>query len=93
MLMSIPVISPIEITLRIDAGTRLLPSGTAGADTEPDYTVQELSAAQPAIGAVADPAVMALNEIEDAASVSEYHDFEWWRTRIATIRSALESRR
>lgn len=90
--MSIPVISPIEITLRTDPGARLLPAGITGEDQEPDYTVQELSAAQPAVTAAADPAVMALNEIEDAAAVSEYHDFEWWRTRIAAIRSALESR-
>ncbi|MGI8546569.1 MAG: hypothetical protein ACR2M1_04425 [Gemmatimonadaceae bacterium] len=89
--MSIPVISPIEITLRTDATARLLPAGTPGEDQEPDYTVQELSAPQPAV-ITADPAVMALNEIEDAAAVSEYHDFEWWRTRIAAIRSVLDSR-
>ncbi len=93
--MSIPVISPIEITLRTDATARLLPAGTPGEDQEPDYTVQELSAPQSAVTtavSTADPAVMALNEIEDAAAMSEYHDFEWWRTRIAAIRSALESR-
>ncbi|MGI9090323.1 MAG: hypothetical protein ACR2GG_04365 [Gemmatimonadaceae bacterium] len=89
--MSIPIISPIEITLRTDASARLLPAGTTGEDQEPDYTVQELSAPQPVLGA-ADTAVMALNEIEDAAAISEYHDFEWWRTRIAAIRSVLESR-
>ncbi|MGI8508824.1 MAG: hypothetical protein ACR2MQ_05820 [Gemmatimonadaceae bacterium] len=92
--MSIPVISPIEITISHDLGARLLPAGAAGEEQEPDYTVQELSPqALPAPEAVPVPAVAALNEIEHATAVSEYHDFEWWRTRISTIRSALEEQR
>lgn len=96
--MSIPVISPIDITIPRDSGARLLPAGVAGEEQEPDYTVQELSpqtlpAPETVQEAVPEPAVAALNEIEHATAVSEYHDFEWWRTRISTIRSALEERR
>lgn len=93
MLMSIPIISPIEITIPRDSGARLLPAGAAGEEQEqePDYTVQELSPqALSAPEAVPEPAMAALNEIEHATAVSEYHDFEWWRTRISTIRLALE---
>lgn len=90
MLMSIPVISPIEITIPREAGARLLPAGAASEDQEPDYTVQELS---PQALPAPEPAVVALDEIEHATAVSEYHDFEWWQTRIGTIRAALDTQR
>lgn len=88
--MSIPVISPIEVTLSRSAGARLLPSSTAGEEIEPDYTVQELS---PAALPAPDPVAAALDEIERATAVSEYHDFEWWKSRLSLIRTALEARR
>ncbi|HEY8309469.1 MAG TPA: hypothetical protein VIG47_02885, partial [Gemmatimonadaceae bacterium] len=78
--MSIPVISPIEITLG-EAGIRRLPA--------PDYEIQplpvltELSAQSPP----PDPAIIALEEMERAAQISEYHDFSWWDVRIRTIRA------
>lgn len=102
MLMSIPVISPIEITIPRDSGARLLPAGAASEEQEPDYIVQELSPqALPAPETVQEavqesvlgPAVAALDEIEHATAVSEYHEFEWWRTRISTIRLALDEQR
>lgn len=98
MLMSIPVISPIDVQIPRDSGARLLPAGAAGEEQEPDYTVQELSppalpAPETAPEAVAEPAIAALNEIEHATAVSEYHDFEWWRTRISAIRLALDEQR
>ena len=83
MLTSIPVISPIEITLG-EPGIRRLPS--------PDYEIHAL----PAAAAVSntetaeDPATTALNEIELAAQVSEYHDFSWWDERIRVVRARLE---
>lgn len=96
--MSIPVISPIDIQIPRDSGARLLPAGAAGEEQEPDYTVQELSpqalpAPELVLEPVPEPAVTALNEIEHATAVSEYHDFDWWRTRISTIRLALEGQR
>ena len=32
----------------------------------------------------------ALDDMEAAARLSEYHDFDWWRDRIARVRSALQ---
>jgi hypothetical protein len=81
--MSIPVISPVEITLG-EAGVRRLPA--------PDYEIQplpaltELSAQSPA----PDPAMIALDEMERAAQISEYHDFSWWDVRIRAVRARLE---
>lgn len=104
MLMSIPIISPIEVTFPRDAGARLLvsgetavagaaigalPGGMASADAEPDYTVHELS---PQALPAPDPAIAALDDIEQATAVGEYHDFEWWRARISAVRAALEQR-
>ncbi|HEY5086379.1 MAG TPA: hypothetical protein VII66_03385 [Gemmatimonadaceae bacterium] len=79
--MSIPVISPIEITLG-ESGIRRLPP--------PDYEVHALPAAAVLNAAPAqDPAVGALDEIERAAQISEYHDFSWWDERIRVIRARL----
>lgn len=82
----IPLVTPIPIAMGAE-GARLLAPGPSS--EEPDYTVHALD--EPAIAALpaADPAVRALDEIERAASASEYHDFEWWQARIATIRAAL----
>jgi hypothetical protein len=77
MLMSIPIVSPIEITFR-DVGVRRLP-----APDEPDYEVHALPASRT-------PAQLALDEIEHATQVSEYHDFSWWDERLRIVRAALE---
>lgn len=83
MLMSIPVISPIEITLG-EAGVRRLPP--------PDYEIHALppAAVLTARTRSLDPATAALDEMEHAAQISEYHDFSWWDQRIRTIRAQLE---
>jgi len=83
--MSIPVISPIEIRLG-EPAIRMLPA--------PDYEVHALPAAAILSAETPtppqDPAIAALNEIELAAQVSEYHDFSWWDERIQQIRERLE---
>lgn len=82
MLINIPIISPIEITLG-EPGIRRLPP--------PDYEIHALTAAAiltPETIA-ADPAVIALDEMERAAQISEYHDFSWWDERIRVIRARL----
>jgi hypothetical protein len=83
----IPVVMPVTVVMGAE-GARLLASGPT--TEEPDYTVHALDepAAMAALPAT-DPAARALDEIERAASASEYHDFEWWQARIATIRAAL----
>lgn len=81
MLIAIPVISPIEITLG-EPGVRRLPA--------PDYEVQPLPAAAMLTAETPrDPATVALDEIELAAQVSEYHDFSWWEERIRLVRAKL----
>ncbi len=84
MLMSIPIISPIDVTLG-ESGVRMLPA--------PDYEVLALPAAAmlsvETSTPLQDPAVTALNEIELAAQISEYHDFSWWDERIRQIRDRL----
>lgn len=91
MLTSIPVISPIEITLG-EPGVRRLPP--------PDYEIDALPpAAVLGDGSTADQsssgneALIALDEMERAAQISEYHDFSWWDARIRIIRAILEQRR
>ena len=82
MLINIPIISPIEITLG-EPGIRRLPP--------PDYEIHALPAAAiltPETIAT-DPAVIALDEMERAAQISEYHDFSWWDERIRVIRARL----
>lgn len=88
MLTSIPVISPIEITLG-EPGVRRLPP--------PDYEIHALPAAAVlGDGSSADPrssgseALVALDEMERAAQISEYHDFSWWDSRIRLIRTTIE---
>jgi len=81
VLTSIPIISPIEITLG-ETVLRLPP---------PDYEIQDLAApavpVEPADESSA--AAVALDDIERAARISEYHDFSWWDERIRTIRAEL----
>ena len=81
MLIAIPVISPVEVQLSAAHVARLLPSGQLGI-VDVDYTVHDV---QPEL----DPAKYALDEIEQAAYISEYHDSEWWRERIAMLRKRL----
>ncbi len=84
MLMSIPIISPIEIRVG-EPGVRMLPA--------PDYEVHALPPAAILSAETStppeDPAITALNEIELAAQISEYHDFSWWDERIRQIRDRL----
>ncbi len=81
MLMSIPVISPLEIRLG-EPGVRRLPP--------PDYEIHALPAAAVlSAGTTPAPAMVALDEIERAAQVSEYHDFSWWDERIRIIRAQI----
>lgn len=84
MLMSIPVISPIELTLA-EPAIRRLPA-------PPDYEIHALPpAAVLSLEAPKDPAIVALDEMEHATQVSEYHDFSWWDQRIRLIRVRLEN--
>jgi hypothetical protein len=84
MLTSIPVISPIEIKLG-DPTVRRLPA-------PPDYEVHALPpAAVLAEAAAKDPAIVALDEMEHATQISEYHDFSWWDERMRLIRARLEN--
>lgn len=88
MLMSIPIISPIEIKLA-EPTVRRLPA-------PPDYEVDALPPAAVLTEEAAevdtkDPAVIALDEMEHATQISEYHDFSWWDERIRLIRTRLET--
>ncbi|MEO7041174.1 MAG: hypothetical protein ABI035_02830 [Gemmatimonadaceae bacterium] len=93
--MSIPVISPIEIKLG-EPTVRMLPA-------PPDYEVHALppaavlieeateeSTTASAQESTTDPAIAALDEMEHATQISEYHDFSWWDERIRLIRARLE---
>jgi hypothetical protein len=87
MLMNIPIISPIDLSIKVgEPGVRMLPA--------PDYEVHALPAAAILSAETPtppeDPAVTALNEIELAAQISEYHDFSWWDERIRQIRERLK---
>lgn len=80
--MSIPIISPIELKLG-EPGIRRLPP--------PDYEIHALPAAAVlSAEAPKDPAIVALDEMEHATQISEYHDFSWWDERIRLIRAQLE---
>lgn len=90
-LWSMPGVMPVPIALG-PAGARLL---APGAD-EADYTIHALDAAPLALPPAADAgataradANAALDDMEAAARLSEYHDFDWWRERIARVRAAL----
>ena len=101
MLTSIPVISPIEITLGspeprmlphaplTEAGPEdVLPVAAATAmATEPDYTVETLG--QPLSGERQD-ALTALGDIERVVKVIAYPEADWWRARLPLIREVLE---
>ena len=84
--MHIPFISPVEITLG-EPGIRRLPA--------PDYEIHALppAAVMSIESAPHDPAIVALDEIERSARISEYHDFTWWDGRIKLIRGRLEQQR
>ena len=91
MLMSIPIISPIELS--VPNYGKLLPSPDESGIQDAEYTVQESSSSPTTPRTaflVASPALIALNEIERAAEVSQYHDFGWWRQRLNTIREAIK---
>lgn len=90
-LWNIPTLMPVPVALGPE-GARLLPPGP----DEADYTVHALDAAPLALPGVSDAATAAradantaLDDIDAAARASEYHDFEWWRDRIARIRAGL----
>lgn len=86
MLMSIPIISPVEVKFE-ESAVRLLSS-------PPDYEVDALPVAIESVAEYSgDPAQLALDEIERAAQISEYHDFSWWDERIRTIRASLDTDR
>ena len=85
MLMSIPVISPVEVKLG-EPGIRRLPP-------PPDYEIHALPAAAILnVETPKDPAIVALDEMEHATQISEYHDFSWWDERIRLIRAQLEEK-
>lgn len=97
-LWNMPLIMPAPIALGPEAA-RLLSAGTE----EADYTVYALDAAPLALPAAADTltptgadatsradANTALDDMEAAARLSEYHDFDWWRERIARVRAGLQ---
>lgn len=82
MLTHIPFISPVDIQLG-EPGVRRLPA--------PDYEIHALPPTVMATGsAPSDPVVAALDEMERAAQIGEYHDFSWWDVRIRLIRARLE---
>jgi hypothetical protein len=84
MLTSIPVISPIEVTLG-EPTVRRLPA-------PPDYEVHALPPAAVLVEEAAkDPAIVALDEMEHATQISEYHDFSWWDERLKLLRARLEN--
>lgn len=83
-MLSIPIISPIELKLG-ESGVRRLPA-------PPDYEIDALPAAAVLnTESPKDPAIAALDEIEHATQISEYHDFSWWDERIRLIRARLQS--
>ena len=97
-LWNMPAVMPVPIALG-PQGARLL---SAGAE-EPDYTAYALDAAPLALPAAAEAteqsstltktradANTALDDMEAAARLSEYHDFDWWRERIARARAGLQ---
>ncbi len=86
MLTSIPIISPIDVTLG-QVGVLRLPA--------PDYEIHALPpAADLAVTPTPhDSAQVALDEMDRAAQIGEYHDFSWWDERIRLIRSRLELNR
>ena len=84
MLTSIPVISPIEVILG-EPEVRRLPA--------PDYEIHALPAAAVLMPAAPppDPALSALDDIDRAAQIGEYHDFSWWDERIRIVRGRLQA--
>lgn len=88
-LLCIPIVMPLPIRLGPE-GARLLPPG----QEEPDYTVHALDAEPlalpPASASAHADANTALDDMEAASRLSEYHDFDWWRERISRVRAALQ---
>lgn len=95
LIMSIPIISPIDLS-PAQSSIKMLPAPEqpeveqlpAGSE-EPDYTVQEIDHPPPP-AFIASPALMALNEMEQALEIQEYHDFGWWRKRLNLLREAIK---
>ena len=95
LIMSIPIISPIELN-PAQSALKLLPAPEKPLDEEvqteveePDYIVQEIDHPPPP-EFIASPALMALNEIEQALEIQEYHDFGWWRKRLTLVRDVVK---
>lgn len=102
LIMSIPGISPIELNMA-PPGAKLLPAPNDAAESQvsetvdaapedPDYKVEQVEVPPPPLF-IASPALMAINEIEQALEVNAHHDFGWWRTRINTVRDGLKPQR
>lgn len=90
LLSNIPAVMPVPVALGPE-GARLLPA----APEEADYTVHALDAAPLALPAAVGAqtradANAALDDMEAAARLSEYHDFDWWRERITRARAGLQ---
>ena len=99
LIMSIPIITPIDLS-PAGSAAKLLPApddgkveGSASPD-DPDYKVEtnEPKVPPPPLF-IASPALMAVNELEHAIEVNAHHDFGWWRERINMIRDALRPKR
>lgn len=100
LMMHIPIISPIEIGTPVSQ-LKLLPApvdakdeGAANPD-DPDYEVEqnEPPVRRPPPLFIASPALMAINEIEQALEVGARHDFGWWRERVNIVRDAIRPKR
>lgn len=84
MLLAIPVISPVEVPMSAAQaqGLRRLPSARDQI-VDAEYTLHEETTARQ------ETALYALDEIEQAAYIKEYHDSEWWRERLHMVRKRL----
>lgn len=100
LIMSIPIISPIDFGTS-GSNLKLLPApadgevaGNASPD-DPDYEVQqnEPPVRRPPPFFIAPPALMAINEIEQALETGGHKDFGWWKERINIVRDALKPKR
>lgn len=84
MFLAIPIVSPVEVPLSAAhaKGLRRLPSARAEV-VDAEYTLHEETTARQ------ETAIYALDEIEKAAYIKEYHDSEWWRERLQMVRKRL----
>lgn len=97
--MPIPIISPPDVRIPATGadGPRLLSAPA------PDYTIHTLDVGAdlpdtelPSSGQAhtyddtpAGRARRAVEEMQRASDLSEYHDTEWWQARLAAVRDAL----